>query len=81
MGGGGATDPSPAEGPGQIVAGAERQDADGRRRTDGDLVEHRKDPADGAVAAAGQHPQVGHLAEHLQPVVVHCVAVSCVNLY
>lgn len=61
---------APAELPGQVVARAEGQSADRRCRRHADLIEDREDPADGAVAAAGQDPQVRHLLEQLEPGVI-----------
>lgn len=57
--------PAPAERARQIVAGAERQHADGGPRAD--AVQHAQHPAHGAVPAARQHAQVRHLTEKLQP--------------
>lgn len=37
--------PSPVEGPGQVVPGAQREDGDGRRRPQLQLVQHGQDPA------------------------------------
>jgi len=59
--------PAPVERARQIVAGAERQNGDRRRRVDAEAVDRRQYPADRAVAAARQQPQVRHLTKHLQP--------------
>ncbi|KAI8440320.1 hypothetical protein MSG28_001664 [Choristoneura fumiferana] len=48
--------PAPAEGPREVVSGAERQHADGRPRPD--AVENRQHPAYGAVTAARQYAQM-----------------------
>ena len=60
------TYPSPAEGPGQIVTGAQGQDTHRRCGTDSDLIQDGQDPSGRSVSAAGQHSQIGHLAEHFQ---------------
>lgn len=57
---------APAKRPRQIVAGAQRQHTDRRRRTDSDFVQHRQHPANGAVAAAGQQTQLRRFAEQFQ---------------
>ena len=58
-----------AQHPGQVVAGADGEDADARplaREVGLAHLDVGKHPAHGAVPAADQHPELGHLAEGVQ---------------
>ena len=60
--------PAPVECARKIVAGAERQNGDWRRRSDVKTVDGGQNPADSTVTAACQYPQIRHLTKHVQSI-------------